>query len=202
MYKDFFTTCGGTQFEVYARQKTPITLKKIKARIIKSYKIINDSTFIPVTKDLEITAVGKNEFQLSSINTLGTIEFEIELESGIEKIRHKVMPISVKLYIKNYSLSNDHSLDLEILKDVEGINAPLDYEGLDASGKVLKFKIIGIINGKAEAEILNKGARFNKATKDMISRLSSNDMIIIKDLYYKVCFLEQKYKSDFIIKIK
>jgi hypothetical protein len=201
--EDFFSSCIEIQFKVYARQNTPITQDKIKARLIKYYKVINDSTFLPITEDIEMVETGKNKFRTSAIDTLGTIEFEVELESGIEKLTYKVTSMPIRIHIGNRSLlSNDNYLSLKILKSRPGIYATLDYNGLNGYGGIINYTILAIIDGKVSAEIINDGGKFSTESKKMISKLKANDILIIKNITYKVCSIKQPYKHDFVIKIK
>ncbi len=191
----FFAFGINNRFKVFARQAVPITIDKIKARLVEGY---DSKTYAPIYGEEELTleALGYNEFKLLSFTTHGVVEFEIELESGKETVMQELIPIPAKFYIKNHRLrrenwqKEDKKLTIHELREAEGIYGKMDYEGLNAGLHVLHFQVSAVIDGILQPEILNKGGRFNRETQALIQELQAGDMLILKYLTYKTNFLE------------
>lgn len=207
--ESFFGYCIDNTFKVIARQSTPITIDKIRARIVTGYKLLDDTTIVDIFDPLPIEEYQyrKGEFIIKGINKLGRITFEIDLETGTEEVFQELIPLPVKFYIKNYRLGReewqkkDKKLEIYDLKEVEGIYGKVDYNGLNAGVTVLHFQITAIIDNVLQPEILNKGGRFTDKTLALIQKLKADDMIIIKNLTYKNCF-SKKSLAPILIELK
>jgi len=199
--EDFFAYCKYNSFNVVARQSTPITIDKIKARLVIGF---DPDDYEPIYGDEELILepLGENEFKISTSLSQGTIEFEIELESGTEKIYQELQTIPVRVTIGGKELSSHSKLSVQRLKQCEGVSARLKYNGLLAKGTILEFKLIGIIKGQLQPEILNTGGRFNQEALALLQQLNPRDLILVRDVYHKNCHQTEKYKNDFIIELE
>jgi hypothetical protein len=200
--EEYLTACLSNTIEVYARQKKPIALNDIKARLITSYRIENDSTFIPVGKELTLSEIGENKFLIEGIDTVGVVEFEIHLEDGVQKRMKEVVPLSVRFLLGNKNLQKVDFLEAELVREAKGIVAEVDFKGLYAYGQIQQFKLIGIRNNQRLPEMVNKHSVFSQEAKAMLNSLKKGDMIIFKDIRYKVGTIEQVFDYNFIIELE
>lgn len=178
--------CVVNRVIVYARQEKPITIDDINARLIIEYIVKNDSTFIPVTRSIDIEEVGENEFLLKGIKEVGSVEFEIHLENEIVYTEVKVFPLNVNFVIGRTRLA-EREISIEQLNGSLGIMGYVDFNGLSAKGLLSEFKIIGISKSKdATIQVLNKGPKFSKEAKAMFHLLEYGDQIVFYDIGYRV----------------
>lgn len=193
----FFGFCISNRFKVIAKQQTPITLDKIRARLETGYKVVGDS-IIDIYEPLIIEEYPYRDdvFLIKAIKKQGRIDFQIDLESGTETVKQELIPLPVKFYIRHHRLGRaegqkkDGKLAIDNLREAEGIFGRVDYNGLNAGATIVQFQISGIIDGILQPEILNKGGRFTTKTQAFIQKFNSGDIIIVKNLTYKSCFQE------------
>jgi len=199
--ESYFAYCINNRFEVIARQKTPITIDKIKARLITSYDM---NTYAPIYEELTLEEIGENKFKTPAFDFDWevVIEFTIEMESGIETIIQPVKSMPVRFKISANSLGRDTSIQVNMLKEAEGIYAKIVYKDLNANAAVQQYTLTGILDGKIQEEIINKGGRFSNESLNMIQQVKAGDIILIENIHYKVCSSKARFDYAFILKVE
>jgi|GEM_PF-2325903 len=200
--EDFFYTCIDNGIEVFARQRNPITLDKIKAFQITGYTIRDDDSIHPQRKEIELSEDGSNRFKLHIPAGAQIIQFEVKLDRGLEVVKAKVYPLPIKLRLGSNYLSDGKKIKAIALKHMPGITNDVDFRGLCAFGKITGFTIMGIIDNQSKGPIFNDGARFNDDAKQLISSMTERDFLIIKDLKYQTCGHEIDHGKNYIIELK
>mgnify|MGYP006277733239 CR=1 FL=1 len=173
---------------IVAQQNEKVSIEQVSAKIRK-----NDSEIVP------IEIIEEKGFFIIRPDTIGIVEIEISIGETVETQYLRVKPIEVIGRLSRYGANTDEKISSGEFKVQNGLSANVECCGFDANCQVLEFQTIRISKGNQTEKSMNKGARFDQKTKEIIMKAESRDIYIFRQIRYKCPGSEHKQRLDDMI---
>ncbi|MEZ5039967.1 MAG: GldM family protein [Saprospiraceae bacterium] len=173
---------------IVAQQKEPVAISQLSANFQ-----VYDSKKVPI----EIVE-GKGYFIIRP-DTIGWVEINITIGDTIETKTLRVKPIEAVGRLSKYGANTDEKIGIGEFEAQMGIIASVECCGFDAKCNVLGFQTIRINNRNQVERRINKGGRFEEATREIIMKAESGDIYIFRQIKYKCPGSEKPQRLDDMI---
>jgi hypothetical protein len=177
-------------FSILGMQEHPISEDQISAFLCTSYQFLNKKEPIPI----QITKEG-GQFKIHP-DSLGWVEFRVEINEEIEKITIGIEPLKA---ICRVAGKVNGILSMDQFTAQNGVIAYLDLDGYNARCNITKFELIRIGADGSALRVDNKGGRFEEEAQRVIKKAVVGDLYIFRNIhYYCPQTAEQKAAAIFI----
>lgn len=177
---------------IVAQQNEPVSINQLNAY----FQVYN-------SKKVPIEIVEGNGYFVIRPDTIGTVEMNITIGDTIEIKTLRVRPIEAVGRLSMYGANTDEKIGVGEFKAQRGIMAVVECCGFDARCSVLEFQTIRISNQNQVERRINKGGRFEEATREVVLKAESGDIYIFRQIKYKCPGSEKPQRlDDMIFEIK
>jgi hypothetical protein len=162
-------------FSILGMQEHPISEDQVSAFLCTPYQFLNKKEPIPI----QITRK-YGQFKIHP-DSLGWVEFRVEINGKIEKISADIEPLKAICKVGN---KVNGTLSIHQFTAQGGVIAYLDLDGYNARCVVTKFELLRVGVDGSVLRVENKGGHFEEQAQRIIKKAVVGDLYIFRNIQY------------------